>query len=95
MRSRRSLISAVLAAALLLGQWLAAAHEGEHALKPGATHACAVCVYAHGAGSGAVPHVPGLALGSPAQAPEPSLAASPLAAAVRNHPIRGPPALLV
>lgn len=94
MRSRRSLVSAVLAAALLLGQWLAAAHEPDHALQPGAAHACAVCAYAHGAGSGALPSPPALALGRAATTAEAPYAASPLAAAVRHHPIRGPPTLL-
>lgn len=94
MRSRRSLISAVLAAALLLGQWLAAAHEPDHALQPGAAHACAVCVYAHGAGNGALPALPALALDRAGIAPAAIAAASPLSASVRHHPIRGPPLLL-
>lgn len=94
MRSRRSLISLVLAAALLAGQWLAAAHEPDHALQPGAAHACAVCVYAHGAGTGALPAVPHLVLDGAVEAPEAPAAAGPLAASLRNHPIRGPPALL-
>ena len=93
MCSRRSLVSAVLAAALLLGQWLAAAHEPEHGLQPGA-HACAVCAYAHTAGTGALPALPVLALGSGVEAFEPATAARPLAAADRRHPIRGPPVLL-
>lgn len=93
MRSRRSLVSAVLAAALLLGQWLTAAHAPD-ALQSGAAHTCAVCVYAHGAGSGALPAILVLALGPSAEAPLTDAAASPLAAAVRNHPIRGPPALV-
>ena len=94
MRSRRPLISAVLAAALLVGQWLAAAHEPEHAL-PGTAHACAICVYAHGAGTGALPASPVLALEVAREAPDSLTAANPLAATVRNHPIRGPPSLLV
>lgn len=94
MRSRRSLISAVLAAALLLGQWLAAAHDSDHALQSGVAHACAVCVYAHGAGTGALPAPPVLVLGPSAESIEATVEAHPLAATVRNHPIRGPPALL-
>ena len=94
MRSRRSLVSAVLAAALLLGQWLAAAHEPDHALKPGAAHACAVCVYAHGAGTGALPAAPLLALDGGTELAHVAVTASPVAVAVRHHPIRGPPALL-
>jgi hypothetical protein len=94
MRSRRSLVSAVLAAALLLGQWLAAAHAPDHALQSGAAHTCAVCVYAHGAGSGALPAALALTLGPSVEAPVTDVTASPLAATVRNHPIRGPPALV-
>lgn len=91
MRSRRPLITALLAAALLLGQWLAAAHQPEHALQPGAAHGCVVCVYAHGAGAGALPHVPAVALAGAADVPGIPAAASPRAAAPRHHPIRGPP----
>ena len=95
MRPRRSLISAVLTAALLLGQWLAAAHEPDHALQPGAAHACAVCAYAHGAGNGALQAaVPHLILNGAAEAPDTPATASPLAALLRHHPIRGPPILL-
>jgi len=95
MRSRRPLISAVLAATLLAGQWLTAAHTTDHGLQPSAAHTCAVCVYAHGAGTGALPALPVLALEVAREAPEVLLAGSPLTATVRNHPIRGPPALLV
>lgn len=95
MRPRRSLVSAVLAAAVLLGQWLAAAHEPDHGLQPGAAHACAVCVYAQGAGSGALPIAQVLVLDRTVEVPKFFVAASPLAATVRNHPIRGPPARLV
>jgi len=94
-RSRRPLISLVLAATLLAGQWLAAAHEPDHALQPGAAHACAICVYAHGAGSGALPAVPHLVLDGVIEAPESCAAANPLAGILRSHPIRGPPTLLV
>ena len=94
MRSRRSLISLVLAAAVLAGQWLVAAHDTDHGLQPGAAHACAVCVYAHGAGAGALPAVPHLILDGAAEAPETPAVENPLAASLRHHPIRGPPALL-
>lgn len=94
MRSRRSLLSAILAAALLLGQWLSAAHEPDHALQSGAAHACAVCAHANGAGHGALPALPTLALDLTAAASELAATASPLEAIVRHHPIRGPPALL-
>lgn len=94
MRSRRPLIAAILAAALLLGQWLTAAHEPDHALQAGAD-ACAVCVYAHGAGSGALPQPLVLALGIPNVAPATERSAAPVLTFVRLHPIRGPPAPLV
>ena len=93
MHTRRPLISAVLAAALLLGQWLAAAHEPEHALQPGAAHACAICVYSHGA-AGMLPAIATLKLDGAHAAPEISATGNPLAATLRHHPIRGPPALL-
>jgi hypothetical protein len=94
MRSRRPLLSAVLAIALLAGQWLAAAHQPEHALQAGAD-SCVVCVYAHGAGAGALPAMPVVVVEVTTTAPEALVAPSPLAATVRNHPIRGPPAFLV
>lgn len=94
MRTRRPLLSAVLALAILAGQWLAAAHDPDHGLQPGAADACAVCVYAHGAGAGAVSVAPAIQLLTGADAPDLHVASSPLAATVRNHPIRGPPALL-
>ena len=94
MRSRRPLISLVLAAAVLAGQWLAAAHEPNHALQPGAAHGCVVCAYAHGAGAGALPAMPRVALDTAHEAPELPLLANPLAATPRHQPIRGPPALL-
>lgn len=94
MRSRQPLISAVLALAVLLGQWLAATHAPDHALQPGGADNCAVCVYAHSAGTGALPSVPVVVAVAPAEAPHSNVAASPLAATVRIHPIRGPPALL-
>ena len=92
--SRRSWVSVVLAAAILVGQWLAAGHEVDHALQPGAAHACAVCVYSHGAGSGLLPAVFGLEFNGAIEAPEIAVAGNPLAATLRHHPIRGPPALL-
>ena len=95
MRPRLPLISAVLAATLLIGQWLCAAHESDHALQAGAAQGCVVCVYAHGAGTGAVPTLPALVLGGTSEVPEMTAAANPLAATLRHHPIRGPPALLV
>lgn len=92
--SHRSLVSLVLAAALLAGQWLSASHETEHSLLPDAAHACAVCVYAHGAGHGALPTSVALAFAGAADVPAPALAATPAAVAIRLHPIRGPPAFL-
>ena len=96
MRSRRPLITAVLAVALLVGQWLAAGHETEHSLQPGAAHACAICVFAHGAGAGALPASPAL---SEALLQETAVATGDSArtqdAIRRTHPIRGPPSFLV
>ena len=93
MRRRLPLISLVLAAALLAGPVLASAHAGDHALQP-ASHACVVCVYAHGAGHGALPATPELVLTATAEAPEIPLAVAHAAVTVRLHPIRGPPVLL-
>lgn len=94
MRSRHPLISLVLAATLLAGQWLAAAHDGDHGLQPGAAHACAVCVYAHGAGTGALPALVTLSFEGAAEAPDNAKVVNPQAVTSRHHPIRGPPALL-
>lgn len=94
MRARSPLISAVLALAILAGQWLSAAHNPDHGLQPGGADACAVCVYGHGAGAGPVAVAPAVPLLSGAEAPAIDVATSPLDAAARNHPIRGPPALL-
>ena len=96
MRSRQPLISAVLALALLVGQWLAAVHAPDHAVQPGGSHDCAICVYAHGAGTGALPSLPAvIGLAPSTDAPASFIAARISAAASRHHPIRGPPALLV
>lgn len=92
--SRRPLISALLALALLAGQWLAATHDPDHGLQAGAADGCVVCVYTHGAGAGALPALPQLALALTSDAPEASPAGNPLAATLRHHPIRGPPAFL-
>ena len=93
MRSR-PLLSMLLAAALLAGQWLAAGHDTDHGLSPGAAHACAICAYVHGAGSGALPATPRLSLAAPAVAPDAVIVAAPRAASLSQQPIRGPPALL-
>jgi hypothetical protein len=93
MRSRVPLISLLLAATLLAGQWLCAVHESDHALH-GATPACSVCVAAHQAGTGALPAMPQMALDCAPAPPDATVAAGPLAAILRDHPIRGPPALL-
>ncbi len=94
MRRRVPLISLLLAATLLAGQWLVAAHDSDHGLQASASHACAVCVYAHGAGHGALPATPQLALALAAEVPEIPLMAAAAAVTVRLHPIRGPPVLL-
>jgi hypothetical protein len=94
MRRRIPMISLLLAAALLAGQALAAFHDSDHGLQPGSAHGCVVCVYAHGAGHGALPAMPVVALAVATEAPEVALAAASVAVTVRLHPIRGPPALL-
>lgn len=94
MRRRLPLISLLLAAALLAGPVIAAAHAPDHGLQPGASDSCVICVYAHGAGHGALPATPALALDGAADAPEGRAATQPLAATLRHHPIRGPPGLL-
>jgi hypothetical protein len=94
MRSRRPLITLFLAASLLVGQWLAAGHDPDHGLQPGAAHACAICVYAHGAGAGALPTLAPLLFAIAAETPVTYVAAMPVAARTRHHPIRGPPQLL-
>lgn len=94
MRARRTLISLLLVTAVLAGQTLAGVHDADHGLQAGAAHACAVCVYAHGAGTGALPAVPHIAFDPASTIPEAPAAASPLAAILRHHPIRGPPAFL-
>lgn len=95
MQCRRPLISTVLAIALLAGQWLAAGHESEHSLQPGTAHACAICVFAHGASAGALPAAP--VLPSLLRAQPIIAAASGLTrdAVRRSPPIRGPPSFLV
>jgi hypothetical protein len=90
---RRSLVSLLLVAALFAGPMLASAHDSDHGLQE-AAHACVVCVYAHGAGHGALPATVALALAAPAAAPDGPTASAQVEVAVRSHPIRGPPALL-
>jgi hypothetical protein len=95
MRRRIPLLSLLLTATLLVGQWLAAAHDPDHhTLLPGSSHGCVVCVYAHGAGHGALPSVPMLAVSGAIEAPEAAPVATQVAVTVRLHPIRGPPILL-
>ena len=91
---RRPVLSLLLVAALLAGPVLASAHDADHGLQPGATHGCVVCVYAHGAGHGAVPAVPVVALEGASESPVAALAVAQAAVTVRLHPIRGPPVLL-
>ena len=90
--THRPLLSALLALAVLAGQALAAAHDIDHGVQPGAAH-CVVCIYAHGAGHGALPATPVLAINGVIEAPVVALAADQAAVTVRLHPIRGPPTL--
>lgn len=93
MRSHRSLISALLALAVLAGQWVCAVHESDHALQNAAT-TCATCAAAHGAGAGVLPAAPAIVIAGAVEAPVIRLAATCTAVTVRLHPIRGPPTLL-
>jgi len=95
MRLPRPFISLLLATAVLAGQWLAATHDSAHGLSPNASHSCAICVYAHGAGTGALPVQPVVRLDDAAAEPFSIVVAIPVATALRDHPIRGPPLLLV
>jgi hypothetical protein len=94
MRMPRSLISMLLAVSVLAGQFLAAAHNSDHGLAPNAAHSCAICLYAHGAGAGALPVTPTLSLAFTDAAPEAAAAAEVFTAPARRHPIRGPPQIL-
>ena len=94
MRRRAHLVPLLLAANLLVAPVLAGAHDGDHGPQPGTAHACVVCVYAHGAGHGAVPAALLPTFDVAAEAPQASVASAHAAVTVRLHPIRGPPALL-
>lgn len=87
------MISMLLALAILTGQWLASTHDRDHGLG-GAAHSCAVCVYAHAAGSGALPAAPILDLSFGGLAHEFALVLCRVPAFDRHQPIRGPPQLL-
>lgn len=90
---RRPLVSLLLAAALFAGPMLASAHDSDHGLQE-AAHACVVCVYAHGAGHGALPVAPELVFAACGETAHAAPATAQVAVAVRLHPIRGPPAFL-
>jgi hypothetical protein len=94
MRRPLPMVSLLLAAALFAGPVLAAVHDADHGLQPGASHSCVVCVYAHGAGHGAVPAAPRVAVDAVAESPEAPPVTANAAVTVRLHPIRGPPGLL-
>lgn len=55
MLPRHQRIALLLALALLGGLWHAAGHGDEHALQATAAHGCAICQFAHSAGTGALP----------------------------------------
>ena len=91
MATHRPLLSLALAVALLLGQWLAAGHDRQHGLQPGAADACAVCVYSHAAAGGSMLSLPPLPVFTNDGLAE-SFAADRLSVApLRQPPIRGPP----
>lgn len=90
--SLRHLRIALLAAVVLLGQWLAFAHAAEHSALTQADSLCAFCV----SGIGSAP--PPVADASPMPAaPAPAIPGSPALAppraAVAAHLIRGPPTI--
>jgi hypothetical protein len=91
MRLRRVHLSLLLAGALLAGQWLAAGHDADHGLQA-AGHGCAVCVYAQHAYGGVLPALPEIAHAGSIELAVVEFLGAPLAARVRHHPIRGPPA---
>ncbi|PPE75939.1 hypothetical protein C3942_03395 [Solimonas fluminis] len=83
--------SLLLALALLLGQWLAFAHELQHPAL-GADVDCQLCVHAHNLASGAPAAAAAQAFAQYTQ--ESPAAATPVAVVAaqrRLHPIRGPP----
>lgn len=91
MSRRQGLIAALLALAVLLGQWAAVVHQGDHVAG---TADCTMCAYAHGLGSGVLPALPAVAINAGTEAPLTPVAARVAVAARRHHPIRGPPAVL-
>lgn len=87
--------SVLLALALLLGQWLAFAHELQHPALGGDVD-CQLCVHAQNLASGAAPASGGLpALKASAEAPQAPDLAPPATRAAALIRIRGPPSTLV
>jgi hypothetical protein len=83
--------SLLLALALLLGQWLAFAHELQHPAL-GSDVDCQLCVHAHNLASGAPAHAATPEFARHAQEAPPAAAPVVIVAAQRRlHPIRGPP----
>jgi len=87
--------SLILALVLLLGQWLAFAHEIQHpALDLDLD--CQLCVHAQNLGSGAAPAKAALPrLAATTEAPVALVLPAPAARDDAQIRIRGPPALLV
>jgi hypothetical protein len=85
----------LLAVALVLGQWLALAHDFEHpALQIDA--ACQICAHAQGLDGGALApsvHLPSQFAAS--ETPTPDVMSAVLPARDAHHRIRGPPTHLV
>jgi len=87
--------SVLLAAVLVLGQWLSFAHNREHnSLNPVAEQSCVFCLHAPGLGAG-LAKLPKFTVPACAhEAPVPCVDAAEIIAAPSYYSIRGPPALL-
>lgn len=86
-----ALKKSLLILALLLGQWLMAAHALEHAAA-GADQICQLCLHAQGLDSAAAPvALPALALLHVAEAPPVTAPAIIPTVVPASYSIRGPP----
>ena len=94
MRILRPLVSLLLALSVLAGQWLVVDHDHDRSVATASEHACAICVYAHAAGSGALPVAPALHFEFTTVVQEFAAAVSRASAPQQHHPIRGPPQIL-
>ncbi len=81
-----------IALALLLGQWLLAAHTFEHPALA-ADQDCHICSVAQALGSAPPPAAPLLLVAGVHEAPQVLPQAAPALVSVAHYRIRGPPAL--